>query len=274
MGKLLHIRGIIKNKCGGKGVREICSLEEAREKVIGNLRERDKIGTLSEKSLHAILKYYFEPNGENHEIKLGTFYADAVGENGIVEIQTRAAYRLKQKLMYFLAVSDVTLVLPVIRKRKLIWIDPRSGEMSEGGRVTKRGRLCDAFAELGGIINLLDNPRLHVCVMLLDVTDYKLLDGYGDKKKIRASKFDRIPDEIIKEIYLNCPEDYAELLPDGIFDLTEDFTAGELSKKLKLKSPHAYSLIHVLKKFGLAEETGLKGRAKSYKLNLNFEERY
>ncbi len=250
----------------------IYDLEEAREKVIGNLREKRKIGTLSEKSLHAVLKFYFEPNGENHEVKLGSFFADAVGENGIIEIQTRAAYRLKTKLMYFLAVSDVTLVLPVIRKRKLIWIDPESGEMSEGGRVTKKGRLCDAFFELGGIIDLLDNPRLHVCVMLLDVTDYKLLDGYGDKKKIRASKFDRIPDEVIEEIYLNCPEDYLALLPSEIYDLDEDFTASELAKKCKLKSPHAYSLIHVLEKFDLIEETGRKGRAKSYKLNFKKDE--
>ncbi len=122
------------------------------------------------------------------------------------------------------------------------------------------------------IIDLLDNPRLHVCVMLLDVTDYKLLDGYGDKKKIRASKFDRIPDEVIEEIYLNCPEDYLALLPSEIYDLDEDFTASELAKKCKLKSPHAYSLIHVLEKFDLIEETGRKGRAKSYKLNFKKDE--
>jgi hypothetical protein len=252
-------------------VRRIYGLEEARDKVIGKDRERIKIGTLSEKSLHAILKFYFEPNSENHEIKLGSFFADAVGENGIVEIQTRGAYRLKQKLMYFLAVSDVTLVLPIIRKRKLIWIDPETGETSEGGRVTKRGRLCDAFSELYGILDLLDNKRLHICVMFLDVTDYKLLDGYGEEKKLRATKFDRIPDEIIEEIYMNCPEDYLELLPKEMGDLSEEFTAKELAKKLKLKSPNAYSMIHVLEKMGLCQEVGLLGRAKTYKLNFERE---
>ena len=45
------------------------------------------IGTLGEKSLHAALKYYFEPCPENHEQPLGGFVADAVGEHGVIEIQ-------------------------------------------------------------------------------------------------------------------------------------------------------------------------------------------
>ena len=47
------------------------------------------IGTLSEKTLHSVLKNYFEPFSENHEIKIGNYVADIVGENGIIEIQTR-----------------------------------------------------------------------------------------------------------------------------------------------------------------------------------------
>ncbi|MDO4458548.1 MAG: hypothetical protein Q4C42_00425 [Clostridia bacterium] len=165
--------------------------------------------------------------------------------------------------MYFLAVTDVTVVIPIIRSRKLIWLDPESGELTPGGRVTKKGRLCDAFPELYGILDLLDNPRLHVCIMHIDVTDYKLLDGYGEKKKIRASKFDRIPDEIIEEIYMNCEEDYLELLPtfpEG------EFTAAMLSKTAKMKSRDTYAMIHVLEKFGIVKESGKIGRAKSYEL--------
>ena len=56
------------------------------------------IGTLSEKTLHAVLKRYYEPYGDNHEVKIGGYVADIVGEHGIIEIQTRNFDRLRKKL--------------------------------------------------------------------------------------------------------------------------------------------------------------------------------
>jgi len=50
-------------------------------------RERGKIGTLNEKTIHNALKCYY-CNEDGHEAKIGDFYADAIGENGIIEIQT------------------------------------------------------------------------------------------------------------------------------------------------------------------------------------------
>ena len=44
--------------------------EEARLRVQGGDRLRAGIGTLGEKSLHAILKNYFEPTGENQETQM------------------------------------------------------------------------------------------------------------------------------------------------------------------------------------------------------------
>ena len=34
----------------------------AREKIIGKRRDRHGIGTLSEKTVHAVLKYYYAPD--------------------------------------------------------------------------------------------------------------------------------------------------------------------------------------------------------------------
>ena len=72
------------------------------------------IGTLNEKTLHAVLKCYYEPCTARHEIQLGRYVADIVSETGIVEIQTRAFHKLRDKLRYFLSISDsVTVVYPV-----------------------------------------------------------------------------------------------------------------------------------------------------------------
>ena len=40
----------------------------ACEKIIGTQRSKKGIGTLGEKTLHAVLKNYYEPFEQNHEI--------------------------------------------------------------------------------------------------------------------------------------------------------------------------------------------------------------
>ena len=41
------------------------------------------IGTKREKTVHAVLKNYFEPFHDSQEQKIGGYIADIVGENGI-----------------------------------------------------------------------------------------------------------------------------------------------------------------------------------------------
>ena len=50
--------------------------EEAREKIIGKDRERHGIGTLSEKTIHAVLKNYYAPDEDMHEIPIEGYVAD------------------------------------------------------------------------------------------------------------------------------------------------------------------------------------------------------
>ena len=54
-----------------------------------NIRERSGIGTLGEKTVHAVLKDYFEPNSEYQEIKVDGYFADIARKGEIFEIQTR-----------------------------------------------------------------------------------------------------------------------------------------------------------------------------------------
>ena len=76
-------------------------------------RERFGIGTLGEKAVHAVLKFYYEPNRECHEIKCGDFVVDILSEEHIFEIQSRGFERLISKLDAFLRDYFVTVVYPV-----------------------------------------------------------------------------------------------------------------------------------------------------------------
>ncbi|MBQ1985834.1 MAG: hypothetical protein II230_05980, partial [Clostridia bacterium] len=66
---------------------------KARETALQRTKGENGIGTLSEKALHAALKVYYEPDAESREITLGGYVADIVGEDGIIEIQTRGFER-------------------------------------------------------------------------------------------------------------------------------------------------------------------------------------
>ena len=104
---------------------------QARKEALGRVGGAGGIGTLSEKALHAALKSYYEPDFESREVKVGGFVADIVGENGIIEIQTRGFDRLGRKLDAFLEAVRVTVVYPVVPKRGLCWVDPETGEIFE-----------------------------------------------------------------------------------------------------------------------------------------------
>ena len=104
--------------------------QEARQKALLRTKGESGIGTLSEKTLHAALKAYCEPDTESREIALGGYIADIVGEEGIIEIQTRGFERLRDKLDAFLEFARVTVVYPIVKQRWLCWVDPQTGEVS------------------------------------------------------------------------------------------------------------------------------------------------
>ena len=149
---------------------------EACDKIINAERERNGIGTLGEKTLHAVLKNYFEPHGDNQEIKIGGYVADIVGENGVIEIQTRQFNKLLKKLEAFLEFSDVTVVYPMAEIKYLRWLDIDTGELSQRRKSPRKAKIYDVFPELYKIKYTLDNPRFHLCLCMLEVEDSQHFD--------------------------------------------------------------------------------------------------
>ncbi len=236
----------------------------ARAAALGRIKGVDGIGTLSEKALHAALKAYYEPDSESREIALGGFVADIVGEEGIIEIQTRGFDRLRGKLQAFLEVARVTVVYPIAVRRQLRWIDPETGEVLPPRKSPKKGIPFDVLPELYKIEPHLLHPNFRLRLVLLESTDYKYLDGYGKQRKIRASRGERVPEALLDEIDFTCPADYLRLLPEA---LPEPFTAGQLAKVLCRPATHARAGVHVLCTLGVLERVGKAGRAYLYVKN-------
>ena len=81
----------------------------ACERTIQKEHSQNGIGTLKEKTLHAVLKNFYEPDISCHEIKIGRFVADILHENQVVEIQTRNFNSMRKKLDNFLKLYTVTI---------------------------------------------------------------------------------------------------------------------------------------------------------------------
>ena len=99
----------------------------------------DGVGILNEKQIHATLKSYFAATLFDKEIKIGSYFADLVTENGIFEIQTANFSYLVPKLNTFLKASHVTIVYPFHKKSRLNYVDKATGEiLSSGGGTLPR----------------------------------------------------------------------------------------------------------------------------------------
>ena len=235
--------------------------EQAREKIIGSDRNRIGIGTLSEKTLHAILKNFYEPDEDKQEIPIDRFVADIYTGQEIIEIQTGQFNRMRDKLKCFLQDFPVNIVYPVARERWLHWIDEETGEVSKGRKSPKKGSEYSVFVELYRIKMFLNDPNLKIKIVLLDMDEYKLLNGWGKQKKNNASKYDRIPNRFVEEICIERKEDYLQFIP---YDLPEPFTVKEYAKVTKCGEKVAGVALNLLNYMEIVKRVGKKGNAFLY----------
>ena len=231
---------------------------EARRKLLEKPQSKG-IGTLSEKTVHAVLKEYYGGGEENKEIPLGGFVADVVSEDGVIEIQTRALYRLDRKLEALLPLCRVTVVYPIEARKYLLDIDPDSGELISKRRSPKRLKIWHGIAELYGIRKFLGNENLTVRFPVLTVEETRIRAA---EKKRRADKIDKLPADMTEEVVIRRKEDIAALLPE---ELPDGFTSAEFAKLCRISADTAGKCIRVLSVMGIITEYGKQGRCKLWK---------
>lgn len=231
---------------------------EARRKLLEKPQSKG-IGTLSEKTVHAVLKEYYGGGEENKEIPLGGFVADVVSEDGVIEIQTRALYRLERKLEALLPLCRVTVVYPIEARKYLLDIDPDSGELISKRLSPKRVKIWHGIAELYGIRKFLGDENLTVRFPVLTVEETRIR---AVEKKRRADKIDKLPADMTEEVVIRRKEDIAALLPEK---LPDGFTSAEFAKLCRINADTAGKCIRVLSVMGIITECGKQGRCKLWK---------
>lgn len=227
------------------------------------------VGTQNEKLIHAALKNYYAPYSDEQEIKIGSFFADAVSEDGIFEIQTRQLYRLNEKLRAFLEFSRVTVVHPIIREYKTLYINSDSGEIVKETPSRKMKSLLDVFEELYSIREFLCHENLTVilCGLRVEKRVYFSGDTLPDMKRKYARKkcvIEKLPLELLDETVLEKPRDYEIFFPREN-RLPNEFTKKQLCKAANESSSSLRA--EVLRTAGIIERIGKSGREYLYKLS-------
>ncbi|MGI6254604.1 MAG: hypothetical protein ACOYJZ_03110 [Acutalibacter sp.] len=206
------------------------------------------------------MKYYFQPDPSRREVRLGRFVADAVTEDGVVEVQTRSLEKLRPKLAAFLPQGPVTVVYPVAAEKTVIWVNS-AGECTRPRKSPLKPTAGYVLPELYRIRDFLTCDGLRLCLLMLKVEDYRLLDGWSRDGKRGSTRFDRMPVALLDQVWLCSPGDYAQLVPAK---LPEVFTSRELGKAIGRTPKKASLAANVLRGLGVIRQEGKLGSAYLY----------
>ena len=194
---------------------------------------------------------------------LNGYFADIYNDSGVIEIQTRQLNKLREKLAVFLNYYPVTVVYPMPANKWLSWINPETGE-TEGRRKSPRHfTIYDSFFELYKIKSYLKNPNLTIKLVLMDVEEYKLLNGWDNSKKKGAWRYDRIPVGIREIVVLEQPEDYMQFVP---YELEDGFTSKDFARVCRINKSTAGLALNILNYMGMVKRTGKQGNSYIYEV--------
>ncbi|MBQ8356701.1 MAG: hypothetical protein IJX39_02715 [Clostridia bacterium] len=241
---------------------KLCHEELLREK------ERDGIGLYAEKRLHSVLKRWMYDDFSAHEQKvpqrdgkISRFVADILTPAGeIIEIQTGELYPLLRKIAFYMEKTDltVTLVHPLTAQKYVSWMDPATGELVSRNKSPRHDTVLSGLALLKPFAPYLGNERFSVLFPLVELDEYRLLDGGGQSRKLRSHRYELIPLALLDAVRLRTKEDYLACLPT---DLPQRFVAKAFGKLTRLRGYALYDAIAVFEALGAVERIGKEGRS-------------
>lgn len=239
--------------------------DEIADLLLSREKEENGFGTLQEKTIHEVVKDFYCYDHDFQEQKRGRYIADIAVGDDIWEIQTRAFNKLRGKLSAFLPKYHVTVIYPVAAEKKIYWLNQETGAITGGRRSPRKGSAYDVFYELYKIRPYLTSRNLAVHIVMMDMEEYKLLNGWSRDKKKGSTRYDRLPGKLRDIVRLECREDYLYFLPDS---LPEEFTSLDLAKCAHIPRDTAQTCLLLLRDLEVVELIGKKGKSNLHKIIL------
>ena len=237
------------NKVESERFAELCVHDEM---VFG---ENEKIGIniYNEKRLHRVLKKTLCNNEDCFEVKVGRYIADVKEGNRITEIQCGSLYPLAPKLEYYLGEDDieVTVVHPIIARKRIIKTDKETGEIKSSKMSPKKESEWTALPELYWLRELIPSPRLKIRFMFISADEYRYSERVRGRKS-GAYDASFCPRELLGSMEFSSVEDYRCFIPEALI-VREGFSSADYSAATKLKGKKLSGALKFLCSVGVLE---------------------
>jgi len=114
------------------------------------------------------------------------------------------------------------------------------------------------------IAGLVDFSRVEIKLVFIDADEYRLLDGLGAEKKIKATKIDKIPKELIDIVTIDSKESLAAFFLPA--DLPKEFSMKDFEKATGLRRKGVSAGLRSLEQFGIIEREKQSDRKVVYRI--------
>ena len=218
-----------------------------------------------ETSLHRDLKTVYADQDAQFEVTMGQYRIDVVNGCELVEIQHGALSAIRDKVRELLdADHAVTVVKPIIHRRRLIKLDQKGGEIIDERMSPKRGKISDLFDELIHFTQAFPHPYLTLEVPIVNVEERRY-PGHGRRRRRRESDFeveDKRLIEILETHRFRTALDLRRLISGK---LPREFDTAQLAKAMNEPRHVAQKAAYCFREMGAAHQVGKRGNAILYR---------
>jgi len=207
----------------------------------------------------ALQRYYAGEDGET-EVEVDGYFADAIRDGVIYEIQTKSFTAIRDKLHELADEHPVVLVHPIPRYKWIAKFDGETGEETSYRRSPKRWQLCEVFDELVYATRLLARENISLELIVTAQCELWLDDGNGSWRRQGQSIIGHELLAILERHRFEHPQDLVRMLPE---ELPEQFTTRDL-RDCGIRKRLAGKIAYTLREIGAIEQVGKDGRAYLY----------
>lgn len=218
------------------------------------------IGLLNEKPLHVSLKEWYAQPGDRFEAAVDGFVIDIVRNDLLLEIQTGNFPAIKSKLTNLVRSHQIRLIYPIAQEKWILKLPKDGGTEVTRRKSPRRGRVEDLFREMVSFPQLLSNRNFSLEVLMIREEEARRHEGKRRWRRRGWAVEERRLLEVVDQRLFEEPADWLAFLPEGL----ESFTASDLAEATDIRRELAQKMAYCLRKVGLIELRGKRGRANLY----------
>ena len=216
-----------------------------------------------ETSLHRQLKAHYAQQDGDVEVTLGDYRIDVVRDERLIEIQHGSLAAIRDKIARLVKKHQVTVVKPIIQRKRLIRQDAKGGDVVSRRLSPKRGTTWDLFHELMYFTRVFPHPKLRLEVPMVEVEEWRF-PGHGKRRRRRQNDH-QVEDQkllaVNETLHLRTRSDLRSLVPK---ELPDPFHTGDLAEAAQIPRWVAQRVAYCFRKTGTAKQVGKKGNAHLY----------